>query len=194
MSRFSKTVLVVANPWFAIDHKGRPCGAVPVEPKDFGTHLGFVGAKVDKKRSTSSTKPVGHVVPTAEDTVFEFSTRPVKVARTPYYRQLLKQGNLFPADKTAADWAGVKFVEPEAAIAAAKAEAEKSFDVEYGQGALEELRQSVTAPPAEEKATEPAAEEPAESPAESESESPDESKSDSSSRRRRNRQSTQENS
>lgn len=141
MSRFHKTISVVANPWFAIDHKGRPCGVVPVEPREVGGHLGFVGAKVDRSRTTGSIQRPGEILPSAQDTVYEFSRAPVKVAATAYYRDILRSGALLPADTATAKWAGIRFVEPAKALEQAKAAAEAEFDRNYGAGALADLRE-----------------------------------------------------
>lgn len=140
MSRFQKTISVVANPWFALDHKGRPCGVVPVEPREFGSHLGFVGAKVDRNRTTVTSRRPGEILPPAQDTVYEFSDKPVQVGATVYYRELLRSGALLPADESAARWANLKFVPPAQALAQARKKAEAEFEADYGVGSLADLR------------------------------------------------------
>jgi hypothetical protein len=146
MSRFSTHALVVANPWFAMDHRGRPCGAVPIEPAALGSHLGFVGAKVDRDKSKGGAQLPGFIAPPAHDPVFIFSDKPVKVRRSPYYLQLLKKGKLFPADESTARWCGVDFKPLAALLTASRNDAEAKFERAYGEGALADLRQQTAIP------------------------------------------------
>lgn len=139
MSRFETTVRVVANPYHRLDHKGRPCCAVPLEPVAFGGHLGFVGATVDRKATTAPKAEKGALFTPRQETVFSFSEKPVTVLRTPYYQDELKSGSLLPADEAAAKFAGVKFRPVAQAIAETKKASEAEFEREYGEGSLRAL-------------------------------------------------------
>lgn len=141
MSRFAQKVRVIANPYHQLDHKGRPCGVVPVEPTQFGGSLGYVGAKIDRKRTAILREPKpGDIRGGRQDTVFEFSDEPVTVTKSAYYADALKSGALLPADAKCATWAGLKrFIEPKEALKQAKRYAEAQFEREYGEGSLVEL-------------------------------------------------------
>jgi hypothetical protein len=141
MNRFLKVVRVIANPFLALDHKARPCGAFPQEPSAVGTHSGYVGARIDRDKTVvHRSKHPGDIREPLQDTVYSFSSDPQEVPTTPYYAHAIRSGALFPADKQCADWAKVAFVEPGAALKAAEAAAEANFESLYGEGSLAFVR------------------------------------------------------
>lgn len=142
MNRFVKTIRVVANPYFALDHKARPCGAFPLEPGADGQNRGYLGARVDRLLTrVLGTKEAGDIREPLQDTVFSFSKDPVEVLANPYYLGALRCGAILPADEKSASVAGLKFLPPEQAIANAKAEAIAKFDADYGPGAYEHFHE-----------------------------------------------------
>jgi hypothetical protein len=150
MSRFSKQVRVVANPFHVLDHRGRPCGVFPEEPRAVGQHLGYVGAKVDtSKTKVLRAKAEGDIRPSFQNTEYAFSADAVSVPTTPYYRQGLRSGAILPADEATATWAGVTFSPPASALEQARKTAEAAFERAYGEGSLAEARGQEVAPPKE---------------------------------------------
>lgn len=150
MSRFSKQVRVVANPFHTLDHRGRPCGVFPVEPRTVGESLGYVGAKVDAtKTKVLRAKVEGDIRPSFQNTEYSFSRDPVSVPMTAYYRQGLRSGAILPADEAAAKWAGITFTAPVDALVVARKAAEAEFERTYGAGSLADARGQEIAPPKE---------------------------------------------
>jgi hypothetical protein len=106
MPRHTIDLSVLPNPYHALDHEGRPAGPCPRErtPTTVG-HQGYVGAE---RHCTVPEKLVdGHQGTPAQDTCWQFSKEPTQV-RDPhgYYRQMLRDGALFPADAKTARMAG----------------------------------------------------------------------------------------
>lgn len=138
-----KMLLVLANPWLYIDHKGRPAGVVPKEPSA-GTNDSreFVGAKLCPKR-TRITKKLGRgeLRSAPQDTVWLFAKEPVKVPNTPYYRRHVQRGDLVAGDEATAKACGVKFEDPSKRLAALKDAAVDRFDSDYGKGTFDALGQ-----------------------------------------------------
>ena len=160
MNRFSKTARVIANPFHVLDHKGRPCCAVPKEPGKVGEHAGYIGAKLDRDLTKITREEErGEIRGTRQETVFSFSSDPVEVPTSLYYRDALRSGSLIAADKATAQWAGVDYVEPEKALADAEKDAEAAFDQNYGKGSIATLRGTDNEP-----ATDPAEPPPGPSP------------------------------
>lgn len=160
--RFSKRELVVfANPWVALDHKGRACGACACDPVHHTPDRRFVGAEVDMERTKLLRNPrPGDVLRSVpQDTVWKFDTGPVKLPITGYYKDKIRKGDLIAADAETAALAGIAFVDPTKTLAAAKASAIQAFDSMYGSGAYEHLEgERATAAKALEEAAKAAAE------------------------------------
>lgn len=138
------TLSVIANPYAHLDHEGRPCGAVLLDPVDHHAYgeatvdavtgqpryepRRYVGAELD----THSTKIVRKAGPQGlgasgqsdlQDTVWKFSDEPQTIPQTNYYLARIRDGELIPADAETAALAGRAFVEPKLALANAKTHA-----------------------------------------------------------------------
>jgi hypothetical protein len=142
-----RTLMLVANPWAAIDAEGRPCGACRRDPVEDNPALGFIGATLQAELIRPQTvRKVGRkeqVVERAKhDLTFEFTSTPVCVPNTAYYRDRAAKlpYELFPGDKRTADYLGYKdFVSADKLIEAAKKVAVATFDAESGEGTWQEL-------------------------------------------------------
>lgn len=144
MTRFIQRINVLANPYFILDHKGRPCCAFPAEPASNGAHRGFIGAEIDSVRTRVQTRNDAGTVKvraSRQDTVFKFSGEVVSVRASAYYLDALKSGAILPGDAQCAQWAGVKFVDTPDALRDAKGAAESDFDTQYGDGSIAALRE-----------------------------------------------------
>lgn len=130
---------VLANPYAAVDHEGRLCGACPTHSIEGGHTPGrreFVGAALNREK----TKVVSQGNPTSlafheQDTHWAHSPDVVEVPATPdhYYRQRLMHGDILPADKATAEYAGLKFEEPAVALAGLRKAAIDRWVAMYGE-------------------------------------------------------------
>ena len=121
-----KTLSVYANPYAALDHLGRPCGAFPHDVSIPGMAGRYVGASMNAVETQPEVKRIiGTAVEVLNhaqhDRTWDFSTELVKVANNRHYVRGIKDGALFAADEQTASVAGVKLVPLETALAAAKA-------------------------------------------------------------------------
>lgn len=166
-----KSLLVLPNPWAAIDHQGRPSGVVmcdPVEhvPTRDGEPRRFVGAHLDPVKTRMTREFArGDARSNEQDTVWVFATKPVDLPNTPYYRERIRHGELIAADEKTARVAGLKFADPGKVIEAARASAIAAWETEVGvPGAFAEMekeraeaeRKALEAAEAARKAAEPA--------------------------------------
>ena len=138
------TLSVIANPFAALDHEGRPAGVVlldPVEHHPYGEHTTdavtgqpryeprrYVGAEIDAEATQVVRRAGAQGLGSSaqfdlQDTVWKFSAEPQTVPQTHYYLDRLRDGELFAADPATARLAGKPFVEPKEALAGARAHA-----------------------------------------------------------------------
>lgn len=128
-----QTLRVVANPYAHLDHEGRPCGRVmldPVEhlaphndysnPKEPRHERRYVGAWIDAQKTRITKRAKSQHQTNQQDTVWAFTTEPQTIPQTNYYLRYIQHGALLPADAATAAVAGVAFVEPEKALALAR--------------------------------------------------------------------------
>lgn len=123
-----RTLSVYANPYSHVDEQGRPQGALPWDPQGHNPGRGWVGAHLEAVQTKAATsvviKGVAYETEAAEHArTLVFDHEPTTLPETPYYLAALRRGELFAADEATAKMAGLKFVDPETALAAAKADA-----------------------------------------------------------------------
>lgn len=123
-------LVVVANPFKALDHEGRPACAV-----NYPGSTAIVGGSFDQKAFEASQAAS---VSGEGKHAFVFSDEPVSVlcdsiATFAYFRNRVLEGALFAGNKATASKCGVEFVEPKAALADAKAKAAKEFEDATGE-------------------------------------------------------------
>ncbi len=133
---------VLANPWHAIDHKGRPCCAVRQEltssviPKV----PVFIGAKLNAPildpdvQGNRESEHQGNRQAVLYRT-FTFSPGALTVPATKYYKRAIKDGALLAADLDTALECGIsakEYQEPEAIRASEKAKALANYKATYG--------------------------------------------------------------
>lgn len=143
MAKKPATLRVYPNPYVLLDHEGRPASAVLKDPhldhaygSDTESRV-FVGAV----REPKETKAAGRHTPAEYDYTWTFSTDPVVLPLTPYYRQHILVGDLVAAD--VATWKTIgqdasTFVDAKAKLAAAKDAAIGRHAREYGEDAVPE--------------------------------------------------------
>jgi hypothetical protein len=121
-----QTLSVYANPYAALDHHDRPCGAFQHDvsiPGMAGRYVGATMVAIEtqpevKRVIGNSTEVLNHA---QHDRTWEFSSEPVKVANNLHYVRGVKDGVLIAADESTAKACGVALVPFATAIAAAKA-------------------------------------------------------------------------
>lgn len=135
----------------SIDHLGRPAGRVPYDPYEDSPRMPpdiGVGAKFANIRETHAAKSMRFGKRSVEHQAARFDHRiayskvAVELPNTGYYRDAVKSGHLFAADKktwVASGGAAKDFVEPTVALAKAKADAIKHFDNATGEDAHKEM-------------------------------------------------------
>lgn len=144
-----RQLLVLPNPWVVgcIDHLGRPAGRLPV---DYYEHsqvpATFVGCRFAEVKEIEAAKfqRLGKIEvpfePAHHDHRIIYSKEPVAIPNSAYYRDALKRGDLIAADARTAAAAGLsKFVKPEEALRAARAEAIGHFNASTGDNAHAEM-------------------------------------------------------
>lgn len=120
-----RTLSVFANLYSHVDEQGRPQGALPWDPHGHNPDRGWVGARLEAVQiKPARTVKVGNAVLTLEEAEYErtlvFDHEPTTLPETPYYLAALRRGELVAADEATAKMAGLKFVDPEKALADAK--------------------------------------------------------------------------
>jgi hypothetical protein len=134
MALVARILKVHCNPWLSMDSLGRPMGACPKERLTIhvGQRQGFIACSLVAGKPEKL--PKGHAGTPAQDTCYHFSRNIVQVVDGPngYYRDRLKAGEIFPADKTTAKIAGVKFVPFETALEDARQKAIAKFRAAHG--------------------------------------------------------------
>ena len=145
---------VVVNPYSAVDHLGRPSGAVLKDPVEHRPYRDdpknkdvskrwekreFVGAQRQSKQlAAGRTVKVGSAkktFPGKFDHSFEFAKEVQTVPNTKYYQRALKNGELFAADAKSRALAGgdpALYQAPEVKLAHAKEGAIAQFVALYG--------------------------------------------------------------
>ncbi len=153
MPRFS-TIRVHANPYAALDHDGRPSGAVMFDPVDHHPYAQdtearrYVGAAIDLEKTVVFQKAAKDSAQSdMQETHWAFSAEAVELPRTHYYLERIRAGELFAADAETAEHAGVKFVPLVDAVTAAKTAALALWTAERPSRALPEWAQSAPTKP-----------------------------------------------
>jgi len=144
-----RTLRVHPNPYIlgTVDHLGRPAGRVRC---DYYEHAktGFVGAQLTdfvEVQPAVEQRMGGRTFVHSQarhDHRVTYSKVAVEIPNTAYYRDAIKRGDLFAADKktwVACGGAAASFVEPKEALAKAKAEAIEHFDAATGEDAHKEM-------------------------------------------------------
>lgn len=131
----------------SIDHLGRPAGRLPC---DFHEHskTGWVGARLTDLVETAPAqsfkigKRTFDTAPARVEHRVSYSKVSVDIPNTAYYRDAIKRGDLFAADKkswVAAGGAAQAFVEPATALMKARANAIALFNAATGDGAHSDM-------------------------------------------------------
>jgi hypothetical protein len=133
-----KTLRVLPNPWGHIHPDHGPQARCPVDNGGRGGEQLFVGAEWDTERSEPARdiKP-GETSGRGARGVIRSSEEPVTVARSPYYLDRLRDGDLVPADDETLQVVGelaCRFKN----IAEARAAGIARFEAEFGIGSFAE--------------------------------------------------------
>jgi hypothetical protein len=132
------TLLVVANPYTALDADGEPCGTC--RRTDIEGHR-LIGAAPDMDRSSSHEDPQKpHALK------YVFHAIPEAISDSHEHRGFLRTGQLFPADKATADACGLTFHPVAVSLERAKAQAAAHHLAMFGE-ASPALAPSAGAPP-----------------------------------------------
>src|SRR5688572_8375410 len=118
-----KELRVLPNPWTHIhiyaDDVPRPAGTVGVAMVEHvpapNRYVGARALRADEIQALQTRQIGKHAVvtqPRRTEIYWEYSKEPEKIPNTAYYREQIKNGSLFAADKETASAAGIEFVEP----------------------------------------------------------------------------------
>lgn len=131
--RNSKFVVVLPNPWHSIDHEGRPAGHCARERVQASEgHQGHVCCSI--VASTPVPLPQGHRGTPEQDTCWHFSKEPQTFDDpSDYYKNAIKNGEIFAADKRTAEYAGVKFEAFDKLLEASRLEAAAKWKAVTGE-------------------------------------------------------------
>lgn len=129
--------LVWANPWHAIDHLGRPCGAATMRADKAGAPRHIGARRVLTPVLGENGRPqkaYDGIRDTVNAVSWEFSADPVALPITSdgYHRKLIAQGAVLPADQDTANAAGVPFLPYDQAMTLAKSAANAGYRRLYG--------------------------------------------------------------
>lgn len=135
------TLCVLPNPYAALDAKGRPAAAFPLE--GLSGRDRYLGAQIDEARTKKIQRvvfhPAGYVhekgAGDAELVAAWAALEPLTVADTAYYRMALRRGDdVLPGDEETARKVGLPDGTPvgREALAVAAAKAEAKFRARYG--------------------------------------------------------------
>lgn len=142
-----KTLMLVANPWAAIDANGRPCGACRRDPVEDNAALGYIGARLESQLiAPGSVRKVGRHEQVVEYPRYErewvFDPNPVRVPNTAYYRDRTAKAphELFPGDAQTAKYLGFKSFNSAAELIEAHRRLRiAEFDAQHGEGSWQQL-------------------------------------------------------
>lgn len=141
-----KTLSVLPNPWTYIDHKGRPAGRFPYESADGvptdGRTIGSHIASAEEIQAAKTVRIAGQTFQLSaadHDIQVAYSSDPVTVPNTQYYRKAISRGDLIAADVRSATLSGIAqkdFESYDKHIDAKRAQAIADFDAANGDGAF----------------------------------------------------------
>lgn len=126
----NSTLLVVPNPYCALNAKGEPDGKIKRDPS-VDKAGGFVGCTLTKGK-TIKKYPKGDLRSNVHEFSLVFSVEPVSLPNTEYYRKKVRTGELIAADASTAGECAVKFAPIEQALSEAKAKAIQYFEANDG--------------------------------------------------------------
>lgn len=162
-----KTLMLVANPWSAVDAEGRPCGACRRDPVEDNPSLGYVGARLSAELiKAGSVRKIGRYEQVTDaaryDRTWVFDSNPVRVPNTKYYldRAAIRadgtcEGSLFPGDTQTAKYLRYKTFNGAAELIEKHRQLRiAEFDAQHGAGSWQELEDERT--PKEQTAETPA--------------------------------------
>jgi len=121
----AQALLVVSNPYCALDIDGEPCGYVDRTDVPGGR---MIGGTVDHVRSVSASGATADEVSAAPHAPkFVWRKDPEAIADTPAHRALLRTGEILPADEATAALAGVRWLPVADALAVERGKAAAAF-------------------------------------------------------------------
>lgn len=133
-----RTLLVLPNPYHALDAFGGPAGAVPYEPTESPV-------PVDDRRWVGVTRLETELLDTfgrgdlrspRQHTRFVFDDAPVSLPISQYYVDRIREGALIPADERTAMAAGMRFEDPGLVAAKTVAKAAVTWKAHTGADCL----------------------------------------------------------
>lgn len=141
-ARSSAVLVVYPNVYAVADHLGRLSAAVRYDP-DHGKSgvVHFVGVEMQRTPRPGfvreELKERG-VRQTIYDTTFKHSLEQQRVPHTDYIKRQIRDGSLIPANEETARLGGVKFVDPNTALAQAREKLHKEMVTLYGEAIADE--------------------------------------------------------
>jgi hypothetical protein len=143
-----KTVRVLPNPWAFVHHDHGPQGVCHRDTGGRGSEPAFIGAELDPvKTQITEQREAQDPRNSRQVTSFRFPALNAKLdgpsdefkggielPKTPYYLDRLRDGDLVPVDRTAAEGVPCKFK----SLAEARAAGVAAFEALYGTGVFAE--------------------------------------------------------
>lgn len=128
------TLLVLPNPYSALDAEGMPAGAVRYDP-EVGRPgvIEYIGVAVSKKPVDDKANLQREKREQRRKTTFRWTPKPVQIPATPYHKDLVRSGQILAADQATARECKIWFVPPKVALEQAKAKAIDEWRATHGQ-------------------------------------------------------------
>lgn len=127
-------LLVVANPFVHLDHKGRPAGLVQYDPEYAGGDVRYIGASLERVVVVARQKFDANLSRRAANITHDLTPQPV--VDSVFHREHVKSGALLAANASTANRCGQKaFVQLGDALNAAFAAAVAEHERETGKTA-----------------------------------------------------------
>lgn len=141
-TRSSAILTVFPNVYAAADHLGRLSGAVRYDP-DHGKVgvVHFVGStmqRTPRKGLIRNENKERGVRQTMYDTTFDFQLDEQRIQHTDYNKRQIRDGSLIPANAETARLGGVRFVDPNIALAEARRKLVQELVSLYGEDVANE--------------------------------------------------------
>jgi hypothetical protein len=143
------TLLVLPNPYAALDKNGMPAGAVRYDP-EVGRPgvVHYIGVEVTKKPIDTPENKAREQREQRRETTFVWAQRPLQIPGTAFHVDLVRTGQILAADQPTARACKIWFVPPAKALEQARQAATARWEAERGEKPPVDQWDAAVGPPA----------------------------------------------